>query len=151
MMDAYYKEYGLSPIVARDEILKMVDWETKKGWGYSVEMKKLVQLYKYYAGTSGKIIEYPTVEQIKNSIANGHPLLAVANGKILPNPYFSNGGPEYHVLIIKCYTEDSFITNDPGTKRGENFLYKYVDLMNAIADWNDGDVKNGRSVILVQE
>jgi len=47
--------------------------------------------------------------------------------------------------------EDKFITNDPGTKRGENFAYKYQDLMNAIHDWNNGDVKNGRPVVLVVE
>mgnify|MGYP001618174552 FL=1 len=68
---------------------------------------------------------------------------------MLPNPHFRNGGPEYHTLVIRGYTEDSFITNDPGTQFGENFLYKYSDLMNSIHDWNEGDVKNGKRLVLV--
>jgi hypothetical protein len=75
----------------------------------------------------------------------------VADGKVLPNPHFRNGGPVYHALIIRGYTEDSFITNDPGTQFGKNFVYKYHELMNAIHDWNDGDVPNGRSAVLVVE
>src|SRR3989344_756084 len=126
MFDAYYKEYNLSPLFARDEIIKMVDWEQKKDWGVSIE-----------------------IEKIKRIIASGNIVLTVADGKVLPNPNFRNGGPEYHALIIRGYTDKTFITNDPGTQFGNNFEYNYDDLMNAIRDWNDGEVKNGRKVILV--
>ena len=78
-------------------------------------------------------------------------MLVVADGKVLPNPHFRDGGPEYHALIIRGYTNKTFITNDPGTQFGENFEYKYNDLLNAIHDWNGGDVKNGRRVVLVVE
>jgi hypothetical protein len=149
MLDAYYKDYGISPIFARDEMLKMIDWESERSWGYSISMAKLAMVYNFYSGSSGTILEDPTIEQIKDSIANGHPVLIVAYGKELPNPYFSEGGPEYHALIIRGYTEDSFITNDPGTKRGKNFVYKYNDLMNTIHDWNGGDVQEGNAVAFV--
>ena len=161
MLDAYYKGYNLSPLFAKDEILKMVAWENARGWQYSIEIQKVKQLMGEYFGYDSKlgnkeikklgefqIIENPTVEQLKQSIAAGHPVLVVADGKALPNPHFRNGGPVYHALIIRGYTEDSFITNDPGTWRGENFVYKYEDLMNAIRDWNSGDVKQGRRVVL---
>lgn len=100
---------------------------------------------------NARIIENPTIEQIKNSIAKGNPVLVVADGKVLPNPHFRNGGPVYHALVIKGYDGENFITNDPGTQFGESFKYKYDDLMNAIHDWNDGDVKEGRKVVLVLE
>lgn len=186
MLDAYYKGYGLSPLFARDELLKMVAWEEARGWGLSIEMEKMKTLTAWYMGIeingdnekiglpaqSGnneinrnseeignneirnkklEIIENPTVEEIKGYVAGGKPILVVAYGKILPNPHFRNGGPEYHALIIRGYTEDSFITNDPGTQFGENFVYKYNDLLNAIHDWNNGDVANGKSVVLVLE
>lgn len=167
MLDAYYKEYNLSPLFAKDEILKMVDWEENvMDWGRSIEIEKVQMLYdEFILGKSqpeagqpladkvtnfkSKVIVDPTVEQIKKFIAVGNPVLVVADGKVLPNPHFRAGGPEYHALIIRGYTEDSFITNDPGTQFGENFVYKYDELMNAIHDWNGGDVKNGRSVVLV--
>src|SRR3990167_8417242 len=137
MMDAYYKQYNLSPLFARDEIIKMVDWEEREmGWDKSIEIEKVEELMEYYFGQAKfLIVENPTVEQIKNYVAEGRPVLMVADGKVLPNPHFRNGGPEYHALIIRGYTEDSFITNDPGTQFGENFVYQYNDLMNAIRDW----------------
>lgn len=162
MLDAYYKNYKLSPLFAKDEILKMVKWEENKGWGNSIEIEKVKLMAEEYFHLSTlalehsssrqiKIIENPTVDDIKKSIANDNPVLVVADGKVLPNSHFQNGGPDYHALIIRGYTESKFITNDPGTQFGEAFEYEYSDLMNAIRDWNNGDVKNGRRVVLVIE
>ncbi len=155
MMDAYYKDIQTSVAFDKEQILKMVAWEENLGWGLSIEIEKIQKIFTDYlklpAGHTTKLVENPTIEQIKKYVANGQPLYVVADGKILPNPHFQNGGPEYHALVIRGYTKDSFITNDPGTQFGENFKYKYQDLMNAIRDWNGGDVKNGRRVVLVVE
>ncbi|MBT4120803.1 MAG: hypothetical protein HOC36_04900 [Candidatus Magasanikbacteria bacterium] len=152
MLDAYYKGYGLSPLFSKDEILKMVDWQDKKGWGYSIEAEKVLKLTDWYMSSKQiRIVEDPSVEEIREFVANGNPVLVLAYGKDLPNTHFSGDGPEYHALIIRGYDEGEFITNDPGTQFGENFKYKYDDLMNAIHDWNNGKVSEGKKVILVIE
>jgi|GEM_PF-798756 len=175
MLDAYYKGYNLSPLFARDEILKMVAWEEQKRWGTSIsitDIKLMAEDYfhlnkntentktqkqlnnetiKQYNNRTIRIIENPTIEQIKKSIANKNPVLVVADGKVLPNPHFQNGGPDYHALIIRGYDEENFITNDPGTQFGENFKYKYNDLINAIHDWNNEDVAQGKRVVMMIE
>ncbi|MFB6182285.1 MAG: C39 family peptidase [Candidatus Magasanikbacteria bacterium] len=149
MLDAYYKDYELSPVFAEDEIKKMVDWEeNEKGWGDSIEIEKIADLIEYYVGKEAQIFENPTVDQIKRQVASGNPVLVVAYGKDIPNPYYTGDGPLYHVLIIKGYNESEFITNDPGTKRGKNFRYKYNEIMNVIHDWNGGDVESGVSKML---
>jgi hypothetical protein len=76
-----------------------------------------------------------TVDNIKKHISNNKIVIGPAAGQMLGNPYFTGLGPVYHMLVIRGYTEDSFITNDPGTKRGKEFLYKYGTLINAIHDW----------------
>lgn len=158
MLAAYYKDFGLTPLFAKDEIIKMVTWEETKGWGGSIEIEKIKELVDEFVIKQLKINNYklkiitdPTVEEIKRYVANGTPVYVVADGKVLPNPHFTNGGPEYHALIIRGYTNDSFITNDPGTQFGKNFSYKYNDLMKSIRDWNGGDVKNGARKILIIE
>jgi hypothetical protein len=151
MLDAYYKSYQLSPLFSRDEMLKMVNWEEGKGWGLSIEMVKVKELANWYMFSSTKVIENPTIEQIKRFLANNQPVLVVADGKELPNPHYRNGGPAYHALIIRGYDSTQFITNDPGTQFGENYKYKFDDLMNSIHDWNDGNVKSGRKVVMVVE
>ena len=156
---------GFNIKVYKFKLFQVIKWEEERGWGNSIEMEKVKEMMSEYFHLSIlalehfstttqrtiKIIENPTVEQIKKSIAAGNPVLVVADGKVLPNPHFRNGGPVYHALIIKGYTETEFITNDPGTQFGKNFKYKYQDLLNAIHDWNNGDVKNGRRVVLVVE
>ena len=152
MLDAYYKGYGVSPLFAKDEILRMVAWEENKGWGGSINIEEVVTLAQHVTGRqTQKILTNPTVADIKQSVASGHPVLVVADGKILPNPHFSGDGPDYHALVVRGYTETTFITNDPGTQFGENFEYAYDDLLNAIRDWNDGDVKSGKRVVMVME
>lgn len=152
MLDAYYKGYGLSPLFAKDEILRMVAWEEELGWGGSIDITRVSSLATKVTGKPApRIIENPTVDDIKELLAAGHPVLVVADGKVLPNPYFSGDGPVYHALVIRGYTETTFITNDPGTQFGENFEYPYDDLMNALRDWNGGDVKNGTPVVMVLE
>jgi hypothetical protein len=151
MLDAYYKKYNLSPLFAKDEILKSVKWQEEQGWGTSIEIEKIKQLAEEFqiSNFRFRIAVNPTIEDIKSFVASGNPVLVVADGHALPNPFFSGDGPDYHALIIRGYTEDSFITNDPGTYRGENFVYKYESLMGAIHDWNNGDVENGKRVVLV--
>ena len=150
MLDAYRKEYDISPIFAEDEIKKMVAWEKKQDWGTSISINKISKLAEHYIGdVSTEIITNPKIEQIKKQIATGNPVLVVAYGKDIPNPYYSGDGPLYHVLIITGYNESEFITNDPGTKRGENFKYKYEDIMSVMHDWNQGQVQQGKKKVLV--
>ncbi len=155
MIDAFYKKYQLSPLFAKDEIIKMVAWEEGKSWGHSIEIEKIKTIFENYLGLAPKktvrIVEDPTVEQIKQFIADGTPVYAVADGKVLPNPHFRNGGPEYHALVIKGYNETEFITNDPGTQFGEGLKYLYDDVMKSLRDWNGGDVADGKRAVLVIE
>lgn len=155
MLDAYYKKYALSPLFARDELLKILAYEDGKKYGGSIDIEKIkevgIQTLRLDKHGEPTIIENPTADQIKGFIAAGKPVLVVADGKELPNPNFTNGGPEYHALVITGYTKDTFITNDPGTRLGEDFVYQIPDLMSAIRDWNDGNVKQGRRVIMVVE
>ncbi len=153
MLDGYYKNYLLPVAVAKEKILALVSWEEQKNWGVSIPAADIAIMLrtKFFSNKTVRVITDPTILQIKTLIAHGNPVLIVADGKELPNPHYRAGGPIYHALVIRGYTPTQFITNDPGTQFGENFLYNYSDLMNAIHDWNDGDVPNGKHVVLVVE
>ena len=89
------------------------------------------------------------MEQIKKEIASGRPVIVPAAGRILPNPNFTPPGPKYHMLVIKGYNSTQFITNDQGTRKGDGFVYTYNSLLNALHDWDPGDILNGRKAVLV--
>ncbi len=67
----------------------------------------------------------------------------------LGNPNFSGEGPLYHALVLKGYTETTFVTNDPGTRLGADYQYDFDTIMTAMHDWNGGGVENGAKVVVV--
>jgi len=95
------------------------------------------------------VLPLSSVNDLKRAVANGYPVIVPASGKELPNPNFRNGGPLYHMLVVKGYTADRIITNDPGTHLGADFTYTYDGLMNAAHDWNGGDVTHGAPVMII--
>ena len=40
------------------------------------------------------------------------------------------------MLVIKGYTKNGFVTNDPGTRRGASYPYSFNVLYNANGDWD---------------
>lgn len=132
------------------EILDLVSFETEKGYGPSVTLEELAKIAETKLGLkNSRIVKEASKENIKEEIANGKPVIIPAAGKILPNPNFRNGGPNYHMLVVKGYNSEYFITNDPGTKKGEGFKYKFDDLLNAIHNWNPNNILNGEKAYLV--
>ena len=153
LMVARYKNGNIinSPEDADLEIRKLVEFQNNFFGDYKdTTAEETAEIARIYYGFENTEVVYDfTAEDIKKELMAGHPVIVPAAGRQLPNPYFRSPGPLYHMLVIRGYTPDRFITNDPGTKRGEEFVYKYADLLNAVHDWNNGDVENGRKVMIV--
>ena len=133
------------------EILKIVDWQKRYfGFWKDTGAKKTADILKQYYGLKNVEVKYDIkLDDIKREIAQGHPVIVPAAGREFKNPFYTPPGPYYHMLVVKGYTKDKIITNDPGTKRGENFVYKNDIFYKAIHDWNSGDVMGGRKVMIV--
>lgn len=99
---------------------------------------------------SATLLRNPSIDDLKSALSAGSLIIVPAAGRQLGNPYFQNPGPIYHMLVLRGYTNDGYVlTNDPGTKRGGQYAYKWEVLMHAIHDWNGGDVENGEKVVIV--
>lgn len=134
-------------------IQSLAAWEKEKfGYFEDTTAAEVVLILKEYFGLSSAAAVYDiSVEDIKKELAAGRPVLVPAAGRLLNNPYYRQPGPLYHMLVIKGYTKDgSFITNDAGTRWGEDFTYKFDVLYKAIHDWvPGGDILTGRKVMIV--
>jgi uncharacterized protein YxeA len=147
----FYTNQTVNPNYATDEIVKMVAWQQKK-WGghFDLTMEQTAELVKEYLGYKKvEIIANPTINDIKFQLSQNRPVIMPAAGRSLGNPYFTQPGPIYHMLVIKGYTKTQFITNDPGTKRGEDYLYDFETIMSALHDWNETDINRGAKKILI--
>lgn len=141
MVDYYYQDRNMHLKETTEKILAdMVNWQENNWQGHFnltlEDLDKYIKENNYDYDT--EIIEDLDLDKIKKYLNEGSPIIVPANGKKLENPYFRNGGPEYHMLVIKGYIEEDkkIITNDPGTRMGENFLYDYDSIIYAIADWD---------------
>lgn len=149
---------GLTRDQAEIELQTMIAWEAQHGYGYDVTAAELAAIAKEYLGRPARVEENPSAERIREILREGHHVIAPMAGRELGNPYFSGDGPWYHMLVIRGYRTDwlgrgIFITNDPGTRRGEEYEYKEDVIMNALHDWTGVKerIAEGRKAIVVLE
>lgn len=155
MVDAYYEgvDDGLIDAdKATGRIRQLVEFQNNLFGFYedTTVLQTSIIARQLYGYDQVVLLENPTIDEMKRHLSEGRPLIVPAAGRMLGNPFFQYPGPLYHMLVIKGYTaDDEFITNDPGTRRGADFLYSFDTIMKAMHDWNNGDVDNGKKVIMI--
>ncbi len=115
------------------------------------EVQKLAE--EYLGIKNSKIIKDPKIDEIEKELSFGNLIVAPMAGRKLNNPFFKNPGPPYHMLVISGFDrkKKEFITQDPGTKRGKDFIYKYEIIMDSIHDFLGikENILSGEKIILV--
>lgn len=140
-----------------NDLLKMMRWENERfGQYFHTTMQEMAEIAVDYLGIKNyEIIDNPTIDDIKENVAMGYPVLAPFSGRALGNPFFKGTKPFYHVLVIRGYDDNEFITNDVGTRHGENYAYSYDAIMGAMHEvvpevfFNTAAIDKGPKRILV--
>lgn len=153
MVYYYMQGQDIEKIDIKKEIKKMVIWQEEYfGEHRDLNIQETGEMAQKYFGYDFFIINNLDFNKIKEYINAGYPIIIPAAGRELGNPFFRSPGPLYHMLVIKGYTDKMIITNDPGTKRGHNFVYKIDILINSIHNWIEGKPIGGKvGLILVKK
>ena len=141
-----------SPEDADRELYALRDLEDKIfGYNKDTTAEETARLMQEFYGFKKVEVRYNmSVDDIKTEVGAGYPVILPLDGRGPLNPYFRGNGPDYHMLVVKGYTKDGkFITNDPGTKRGKDYVYDEQYLFDRIHDWNGGDVANGQKAMII--
>lgn len=142
----------LDPDTVTGLILDLVAWQEDR-FGYyedTTAEETAIIAREFYGYKNSEVLPVASIDDVKQKIAEGYAVILPASGKALNNPYFSGDGPLYHMLVAKGFTEDGqIITNDPGTRRGADFLYDPDTLFEAIGDWNDGNPSEGEKLMII--
>lgn len=138
----YINNYPLDKESGNQELLGLVKYQEVKWGGHEdLTAAQAVKLVKEYYKYNKLRLSYNfTVQDIKAELAQGNIVITPMAGRLLGNRYYTRPGPAYHYMLFKGYDDGAgeFITNDPGTKRGENFRYKYQTAFGAIRDFQSG-------------
>lgn len=152
MVDAYYR--GIEKISideATKAINSLVDYENKTlGFYKDTDAQDTAAFIKgYFKYADVLVVPLTDITQIKRAVANGFPVILPADGKLLKNPNFRNGGPPFHMIVVKGYSKEGIITNDPGTRKGADYVYDPAVLMNAAHDWDGVSKATGPRVMII--
>lgn len=149
MVDSFYNSRVLTKAVAKKEILRIIGIK-EKAYGFSLDedADKMADIINNFLNWKAWVVEDPTIDEIKEQIDNAHPVIALTDGRLLDNRYYTTS--EYHIFVISGYDDNKevFITQDAGTYRGHDYEYSYSIVMDALHDYNSTDVSLGRRVAI---
>jgi uncharacterized protein YvpB len=131
----YFANEKLDKQIMDNEIKKLVDWQNKTfGYYTDTNLEEVKYIAEEYFNLDVEVSEKVEVDFIKQMISDGNLIIVPASGRDLDNPNFTAPGPIFHMLVIRGYDRNEFITNDPGTRKGLKFKYKYSNLIDSIHD-----------------
>ncbi len=153
----YYQNLTPDSQTIKSDILKMIEFENEQSFNHDINIDQMEILAQKYLGYTTKIINNPSISDIKEYLVKNIPVVIPASGKILykENKHFKQEGPYYHNITILGYDDDQkkFIVHDVGTQFGSYFKYSYSLLMESIHDFpeskNKQDINAGNKKVLV--
>lgn len=151
MIERYLRGASLTLQEMDTEILRMVDLQQDRyGFFRDSNVAETVRLAEAsYPDITARAVYDITAEDIRAALAGGTPVLVLVNGQKIGNPFYTFPGPERHTLVIKGVTGNTFITNDPGTRRGADFAYPIDTVMNALVDYDGGTPGTGKRAMIL--
>jgi len=134
---------SLSPAEALKGILGSSDYTLKKYKEYrDISVTDTVNwiIKDYFNYPNASVKKDITKEEIIAELDKGHIIIAPVNGQLVGNPNYKQPGPPNHMILIRGYdpVKNVFITNDPGTRRGELYEYNTDVFYKAIRAYNTG-------------
>lgn len=133
------------------ELLELVDWQMEAFGAYEhTTVAQTVEMMEANYGLETVVHDNPSFEDIQEILQKGNLIVAPFAGKLLDNPNFRNGGPPYHMLVIKGYDaeKNQIVTHDVGTRNGADYVYDWSTIEAALHDWHDEDILKGTPRII---
>lgn len=143
MVEYYYKGYqNVSVYEAKTSLQKLFDEEDNRyGNNKNADASQMHEMISAFESFESIIVENPTIDQIKNELLNGRPVISLHRGFTLNNPNipFSPTKSSYHTVVVVGFDDVSqeFITHDPGDDvDGVNHRYSYESFMSSLHNYN---------------
>jgi hypothetical protein len=94
----------------------------------------------YFGYEDYEVKKITSAKDIITELRQGRVTIVPMHGQKLKNPFYTQPGPERHMLVICGYDfiTKEFITNDNGTRKGEKYRYPEDIFYEAIRDYPTG-------------
>lgn len=127
--------------------------KTLFGYNIDTDAKETARLINDYASFDAVVIDNPKLEEIKNELREGRPVISMHYGLDLENPRhrFRAGGSSYHVMTLVGFDDkkQEFLVNDSELSDGIDLRYKYDIILTTLHDFDHTTKKaNGPARVL---
>jgi hypothetical protein len=143
MVDYYYEGKRTATVAESKKFMQGLFAVQRKLWGSDAnsDAAQTAQLANDHSSFSARVVEAPTLAQIKSELDGGRPVIVPLSGFKLANPNipFLPSGSGYHMLAVIGYDDakNQFIVNDVGDNtEGAGYRYGYSLFMDAIHDYD---------------
>lgn len=143
--DMYYKGVkSISVVEAKSYLQFLFDREDEMfGSNRNADSSQMMAVISKYAGFRGRVVDNPSLDDLRGEIRAGRPIISLHYGFDLKNPNieFSPTLSSYHTIVIVGFDDEErvFITHDPGDDvDGAYHEYSYNTIMNSMHDY-DGE------------
>jgi uncharacterized protein YvpB len=159
MVEKYYEgKKTVSIVEAKNVLQKLFDEQNKLyGDNKNADASQIEEIVSLHSSFKPTIKRNPTLDEIKNEILNGRPVISLHRGFDLKNPNipFSPTKSSYHTLVLFGFDDlkQEFITHDPGDDvSGDGHRYSYEIIMNSLHDYNrETDQTDGLPTVIFTE
>lgn len=138
MVGRFFDNRGFTSTADAEAALQQVKkWQVDTlGFYYDTTAEETARAIESIYDLTVTLKKNPTIDDIRRALSDNKLVIVPTAGRELGNPNFKAPGPIYHNLVIRGYTKDGkFITNDPGTRKGNAYVYSQSVIMNAMHDW----------------
>jgi len=135
-----------------ESLTTLTNWQqTNFGYYLDTTVEETAEMIRSFYNLKAVVVSNYTEKNIKDALNANKVVIIPVNGRLISNPYYKQPGPIYHMIVVRGYTTTQLITNDPGTRNGENYKYSFATLKNAPADWNHATntIDENRSLMIV--
>lgn len=156
MVYAYYDKVNLTSKIAKQELLKLIEWQNENFGDYhDTDIEDTARMAQEVYKLDTKVIDNPSLDTIKQELQYGNMVILPMAGRLLGNLFFTPPGPAYHMLVLIGYDDETneFIVNDPGTRRGKEYRYSYDIILESIHDWTGSKatiVEGAKKALILQ-
>lgn len=111
------------------------------GSNADTDSARTAKLLNNYLSVVATIKDNPTLEEIKNQLREGKPVVTFHYAKEIKNPnyHWRAGGSYYHVILLVGFddnTNDFFVHDSGDPLTGEFHRYSYSTIMDTLHDFN---------------
>ena len=143
MVDQFYSgKNEMSKTMAIQLMTPLINVENKVlGYNANTDAEEIAKIMNNYTSAGAKVVDNPTLTQIKNELDNKRPVITLHYGFGLHNPVipFLPSGSSYHTMVLIGYNDNTqeFIVNDPGNEKGGlDYHYKYDTILTTLHDFS---------------